>query len=123
MFIIQNGLLKHRHLSKMSRLLPSLNDLDRINHLSLLWGFPLLTCGIFAGAVFAGFAWEAGWSADPKIIWTFVIWAVYGFLLHQRLAIGWKGFRMAVLSCGVFILFLLSYWGVRTCFSTMHDFI
>jgi ABC-type transport system involved in cytochrome c biogenesis permease subunit len=123
MFIIQNSLLKHGRLSKTSRLLPSLNDLDRINHLSLLCGFPLLTCGIFAGMVFAGLAWDAGWPADPKIIWTFVIWAVYGFLLHQRLAIGWKGFRMAVLSCGVFILFLLSYWGVRAYFSTMHDFI
>ena len=59
MFIIQNGLLKHKKLGKMSRLLPSLSDLDRINHLCLLWGFPLLTIGIIAGAVFAGLAWKA----------------------------------------------------------------
>jgi ABC-type transport system involved in cytochrome c biogenesis permease subunit len=123
MFIIQNGLLKHKKLGSMSRLLPSLGDLDKINHICLLWGFPVLTVGIAAGAVFAGFTWERGWPTDPKIIWTFSAWIIYGFLLHQRLAIGWKGFRMAVVSCAVFILFLLSYIGVRFCFTTLHDFI
>jgi len=123
MFVIQNGLLKHKKLNRMSRLLPSLNDLDRINHICLLWGFPLLTVGIIAGTVFAGFTWKSGWPADPKIVWTFAVWIIYGFLLHQRLAIGWKGFRMAVVSCAVFILFLLSYIGVRFCFTTLHDFI
>jgi ABC-type uncharacterized transport system permease subunit len=123
MLIIQNSLLKHKKLSRMSRLLPALHDLDRINHLCLLWGFPVLTLGLFAGVIFAGFTWEKGWLSDPKIIWTFAAWATYGFLLHQRLAIGWKGIRMAVMSCAVFILFLLSYFGVRFCFSTLHDFI
>ena len=123
MFIIQNGLLKHKKLGKMSRLLPSLSDLDRINHICLLWGFPLLTIGIIAGAVFAGMAWKTLWPADPKIIWSFVAWVIYGFLLHQRLAIGWKGSRMAVLSCAVFVLFLLSFLAVRFCFTTLHDFI
>jgi ABC-type transport system involved in cytochrome c biogenesis permease subunit len=107
----------------MSKLLPALEDLDRVNHLCLLWGFPVLTLGLVAGVVFAGFILKSGWGADPKIIWTFIVWVVYGFLLHQRLAIGWKGIRMAVVSCAVFILFLFSYLGVRFCFSTMHDFI
>jgi ABC-type transport system involved in cytochrome c biogenesis permease subunit len=123
MFIIQNGLLKHKKLGKMSRLLPSLHDLDRINHLCLLWGFPILTIGIIAGAVFAGMAWKTLWPMDPKIIWSFATWVIYGFLLHQRLAIGWKGSRMAVLSCAVFILFLLSFLAVRFYFTTLHDFI
>ena len=123
MFIIQNGLLKHKKLSRMSRLLPSLNDLDRINHICLLWGFPVLTLGIFAGAVFAGFNWKTGWLTDPKIIWTFAGWIIYGFLLHQRLAISWRGYRMAVFSCAAFILLLLSYGSVRFCFSTLHNFI
>jgi ABC-type transport system involved in cytochrome c biogenesis permease subunit len=123
MFVIQNSLLKHKKLSSMSRLLPSLNDLDRINHICLLWGFPFLTMGIFAGAVFAGLSWKTGWPADPKIIWTFAAWIIYGFLLHQRIAINWKGHRMALVSCAAFILLLLSYLGVRFCFSTLHDFI
>ena len=123
MFIIQNRLLKHKKLSRMSRLLPSLNDLDRINHICLLWGFPVLSMGIIVGAVFAELNWRAGWLGDPKIIWTFAGWIIYGFLLHQRLAIGWKGYRMAVFSFAAFLLLLLSYGSVRFCFSTLHNFI
>ncbi|MGP8154330.1 MAG: inner membrane protein YpjD [Smithella sp.] len=123
MFIIQNGLLKNKKLSKMSRLLPSLDDLDRINHICLLWGFPVLSVGVLAGMVFAEFSWRAGWLTDPKIIWTFACWIIYGSLLHQRIAIGWRGYRMALVSFAAFILLLLSYGSVRFCFSTLHNFI
>ncbi len=123
MFLIQNNLLKHKKPGKMGRLLPSLNDLDWINHLGLLWGFPLLTLGMIGGAIYAAFVWGGLWPADPKVIWSFAIWMVYGFLLHQRLAIGWKGSRMAVLSCSAFILFLLSGLVIRYCSSTVHNFI
>jgi ABC-type transport system involved in cytochrome c biogenesis permease subunit len=116
MFVIQDRMLKHKKLSKMSRLLPSLNDLDRINHICLLWGFPVLSVGIIAGAVFAELNWKSGWLTDPKVIWTFAGWIIYGFLLHQRLAIGWKGYRMAVISGAAFILLLLSYGSVRLFF-------
>jgi ABC-type transport system involved in cytochrome c biogenesis permease subunit len=123
MFIMQNSLLKNKKLSGMSRLLPSLNDLDRINHICLLWGFPVLSVGIIAGAIFAELSWKTGWLNDPKIIWTFAGWIIYGFLLHQRLAIGWRGYRMALISGAAFILLLLSYGSVRICFSTLHNFI
>ncbi|HUN55775.1 MAG TPA: cytochrome c biogenesis protein CcsA [Smithella sp.] len=123
MFIIQDGLLKSKKLNKMSRLLPSLSDLDRINHICLLWGFPVLSVGVLAGMIFAEFSWQAGWLTDPKIIWTFAGWIIYGSLLHQRLAIGWRGYRMALVSCAAFILLLLSYGSVRFCFSTLHNFI
>ena len=123
MFMIQNSLLKHKKPGKMGRLLPSLNDLDRINHLGLLWGFPLLTMGMIGGAIYAAFVWGSLWPADPKVIWALAVWIVYGFLLHQRLAIGWKGSRMAVLSCAVFLLFLLSALLIRFCFATVHNFI
>jgi ABC-type transport system involved in cytochrome c biogenesis permease subunit len=123
MFMIQNNLLKHKKPGKMGRLLPSLSDLDRINHLGLLWGFPLLTLGMIGGAIYAAFVWGGLWPADPKVIWSFAVWIVYGFLLHQRLAIGWKGSRMAALSCAAFLLFLLSAIVIRFCFITVHNFI
>jgi len=122
MFMMQNRLLKSKKLSGMSRLLPSLNDLDRINHMCLLWGFPILSVGIITGVIFAEMSWQTGWLTDPKIVWTFAAWIIYGFLLHQRLAIGWKGYRMALISGIAFILLLLSYGGVKICFSTLHNF-
>jgi ABC-type transport system involved in cytochrome c biogenesis permease subunit len=123
MFMIQNSLLKHKKMGSLGRLLPSLSDLDRINHLGLLWGFPLLTLGIIGGALWAASTWGSLWAFDPKVIWSFAIWVIYGFLLHQRLAIGWKGLRMAAWSCAVFVLFLLSALVIRFCFSTVHNFI
>jgi len=123
MFVMQNRLLKSRKFSGTSRLLPSLNDLDRINHMGLLWGFPIVSAGIIAGVIFAELSWKTGWMTDPKIVWTFAAWITYGFLLHQRLAIGWKGYRMAVMSGVALILLALSYCGVKLCFSTLHNFI
>lgn len=123
MFLIQNRLLKHKKPGPLGRLLPSLGDLDRINHLGLLWGFPLLTVGMIGGAIYAVFVWGGRWPADPKVIWSFAIWMVYGFLLHQRLAIGWKGSRMAILSCVGLAVFLLSALVIRFCFASVHNFI
>lgn len=123
MFLLQNRLLKHKKTGKMSRLLPSLGDLDRVNAIGLLWGFTLLTIGMISGAVYAAFVWGEAWVSDPKVIWSFAVWAVYGVLLHQRLAIGWKGSRMAVLSCVGFLLFFLSALVIRFCLSTVHNFI
>lgn len=123
MFMIQNNLLKHKKPGKMGRLLPSLNDLDRVNHLGLLWGFSLLTLGMIGGAIYAAFVWGGRWAADPKVIWALAVWMVYGFLLHQRLAIGWKGARMAALSCLAFLLFLLTALVIRFCFASVHNFI
>ncbi len=123
MFMIQNNLLKHKKPGKMGRLLPSLSDLDRINHLGLLWGFPLLTLGMIGGAIYAAFVWGGLWPADPKVLWAFAVWVIYGILLHQRLAIGWKGSRMAALSGLALLLFLLSALVIRFCFTTVHNFI
>lgn len=107
----------------MSILLPSLNDLDRINHFCLLWGFPMMSAGVIAGVIFASISWKTLWLTDPKILWTFAAWILYGFLLHQRLAIGWRGYRMAVFSGLAFLLLLASYFGIKLCFSTLHNFI
>jgi ABC-type transport system involved in cytochrome c biogenesis permease subunit len=123
MFLIQNRLLKHKKPGPLGRLLPSLSELDRINHLGLLWGFPLLTMGMIGGAIYAVFVWGGSWPADPKVIWSFAIWVVYGFFLHQRLAIGWKGSRMAMLSCTGLVVFLLSDLVIRFCFASVHNFI
>ncbi|HOW57583.1 MAG TPA: cytochrome c biogenesis protein CcsA [Smithellaceae bacterium] len=122
-YLIQNSNLKRAKFDSLIRLLPSLNDLERINRICLLWGFSFLTAGLISGVAFAGAAWQAGWYADPKIIWTFGVWVVYGFLLHQRLAIGWRGARMARLSVAAFVVFVITYWLIKICFATIHDFI
>ncbi len=123
MFLMQNRLIKHKKTAAMIRFLPSLGDLDRLNAIGLLWGFALLTLGMIGGAVYAAFVWEGAWASDPKILWSLAAWAVYGILLHQRLAIGWRGVRMAALSCAAFVLFVGTALVIRFCLPTIHSFI
>ncbi|MDI9570094.1 MAG: cytochrome c biogenesis protein CcsA [Pseudomonadota bacterium] len=121
-YLIQDGLLKRRKASRTMKFFPSLRDLDRINHACLLWGFPLLTLGIAAGAIWAGTVWGSPWQWDPKQIWTLAAWLVYAVLLHQRLAIGWKGRRIALLSVAAFMALLTAFLAEKHFFTTLHRF-
>ncbi|MBM4271334.1 MAG: c-type cytochrome biogenesis protein CcsB [Deltaproteobacteria bacterium] len=123
MYLIQEGLIKNKKVSGFSRMLPSLSDLDRINHFCLMWGFPLLTLGVLVGSLWARTAWGSHWQWDPKQVWTLVAWVFYALLLHQRLAIGWKGHKAAFLSLLAFAILLVSLVAINLFFVTAHSFI
>lgn len=122
MYLIQENFIKNKKGGGYSRLLPSLQDLDRINHICLLWGFPMLTMGIIAGSIWARTAWGSHWQWDPKQIWTLFAWTFYALLLHQRLAIGWKGKKVALFSIVAFLVLLFAFVGANTFFITSHRF-
>ncbi len=122
MYLIQDNLIKHKKTSRFIKYLPSLRDLDRVNHACLLWGFPLLTLGILAGAIWARVAWGSLWQWDPKLMWTSAAWVVYALLLHQRLAIGWRGHKAALFSFMAFALLLFAFVIEKAFFTTIHSF-
>ncbi|MCX5854380.1 MAG: cytochrome c biogenesis protein CcsA [Deltaproteobacteria bacterium] len=123
MYLIQERLIKNKKVSSFTRILPSLTDLDRINHASLLWGFPLLTLGIMVGSIWARTVWGSLWPWDPKQVWTLTAWICYALILHQRLAIGWKGRKAALFSLLAFGILLVSFVAVNLFFVTAHTFI
>jgi len=123
MYLMQEGLIKNKRMSSFIRIFPSLTDLDRINHLCLMWGFPLLTLGVLVGSVWARTAWGSLWQWDPKQVWTLAAWFAYALLLHQRLAIGWKGRKAALFSLLVFAILLISLVVINLFFVTAHSFI
>jgi len=122
MYLLQDHFLKRKKAGRISQLLPSLGDLDRINHFCLLWGFPLLTMGLLAGSLWARVVWGSSRQWDPKQIWTLAVWGTYAVLLHQRLAIGWKGRKSAVFSLLVFLFFLMAFVVEKAFFTTLHRF-
>lgn len=122
MYLIQNRLIKRKSISGFSRLLPSLNELDHINHVCLLWGFPLLTLGVVAGSIWARTVWGSHWQWDPKQVWTLAAWLLYALLLHQRIAIGWKGQRIALFSLLTFLTLLAGFVLEKMFFNTLHQF-
>jgi cytochrome c-type biogenesis protein CcsB len=123
MYLIQEGLIKKKKVSSFRKILPSLTDLDRINHISLLLGFPLLTLGILAGSLWARTVWGSHWQWDPKQVWTLTAWMFFALILHQRLAIGWKGHKAALFSLLAFGILLVSFVAITMFFETAHTFI
>ena len=121
-YLVQDSLLKRRKHGPFSSLFPSLQDLDRCNHVCLLWGFPLLTLGTLAGAVWARVVWGSHWQWDPTQTWTLLVWLSYAALLHQRLAIGWRGHKAAVYSLAALVVLLLSLVVCRSVLPSAHSF-
>jgi cytochrome c-type biogenesis protein CcsB len=122
MYCIQDRQIRRRKMGALARYLPSLGDLDNVNRVGLLWGFPILTLGLIVGSVWAGTAWGgSNWATDPKTIWSFAAWFFYAFLLHQRLAIGWKGKKVAVLSIVALLVLISAFIGVSFV-SSVHRF-
>lgn len=123
MYLIQDSLIKRKKAGSLIRLFPSLNDLDRINNLCLLWGFPLLTLGVLAGSLWARIVWGSHWQWDSKQVWTLLAWCLYAFLLHQRLVMGWRGRKAARWSLIVLaILVALLIFG-KLFLRTAHNFV
>ena len=122
MYLVQDNLIRNKKVRGFSSLLPSLRDLDRINHICIAWGFPLLTFGIIAGSIWARTVWGSNWHWDPKQVFTAVSWVIYAILVHQRIVIGWSGRKAALLSIIAFAGLLFAFIGVNVFFVTMHSF-
>ncbi|MGY1641172.1 c-type cytochrome biogenesis protein CcsB [Geodermatophilus sp. SYSU D00703] len=71
--------------------LPAAAALDRVAHRTVVFGFPVWTFAIIAGAIWAESAWGRFWGWDPKETWAFIAWVVYAGYLHARTTAGWRG--------------------------------
>jgi cytochrome c-type biogenesis protein CcsB len=71
--------------------LPSAAVLDRVAHRTAVFGFPIWTFAVIAGAIWAESAWGRFWGWDPKETWAFIAWVVYAAYLHARTTAGWRG--------------------------------
>jgi len=103
-------------------IVPPRETLDEINYRSVIVGFPMLSAGIFTGAVWAHYAWGSYWSWDPKETWSLITWIVYAVFLHARLVRGWKGKKIAILSIIGFASVIFTYFGVNFVLSGLHSY-
>jgi cytochrome c-type biogenesis protein CcsB len=74
----------------ITRRLPAAEALDRMAHRTAVFGFPVWTFAVIAGAIWAESAWGRFWGWDPKETWAFIAWVVYAAYLHARTTAGWK---------------------------------
>lgn len=102
-----------------------INLLEKIDNLSyriIGFGFPLLTIGIIAGAVWANEAWGTYWSWDPKETWALITWIIFAAYLHSRLNQSWQGKKPAILASIGFIVVWICYLGVNFLGKGLHSY-
>ncbi|MBW4634822.1 MAG: c-type cytochrome biogenesis protein CcsB [Iphinoe sp. HA4291-MV1] len=96
--------------------------LDNISYRIIGLGFPLLTIGIIAGAVWANEAWGSYWSWDPKETWALITWLVFAAYLHARITRSWQGRRPAILAASGFVVVWICYLGVNLLGKGLHSY-
>ncbi len=96
--------------------------LDNVSYRLIGLGFPLLTVGLIAGAVWANEAWGSYWSWDPKETWSLITWFIFAAYLHARLTRGWQGKRPAILATVGFFSVWVTYLGVNFLATGLHSY-
>jgi cytochrome c-type biogenesis protein CcsB len=108
--------------SEVFRLLPSPERIDQFAYRTVVFGFPLWTFGIMAGAIWADQAWGRYWGWDPTETWAFITWVVYACFLHARVTAGWRGRKAAYINLVGFGCLLFNMVGVSLFITGLHSY-
>jgi len=110
-YLFEEGRIKEKRLSRILQQLPSLNTLDKVNHIGLMIGFPMITVGMAVGFFVANQVWGSAWNWGNKETLSVVTWSTYAILLNCRLSFGWKGKKSAlgaIIGFGIIIITLIN---------------
>lgn len=113
LYLAQERAIKTKKHGFFFKRLPSLELLDSTGYACLVVGFSLLTAGLISGMFYAKLVWHRFWSWDVKEVWSFISWLLYAALLHQRLTVGWRGRRAAIMAIVGFSVLLFTFFGVN----------
>jgi cytochrome c-type biogenesis protein CcsB len=122
LYLIQERQIKEKQFGFFYRRLPSLSQLDTLNYWCLTIGFPLLTAGMISGSLYAQHTLGRFWSWDPKEILTLIAWLIYAVLLHERLTVGWRGRRAALMAICGFLVLIFTFVGANLWLTGYHNF-
>jgi len=121
LYLTQERALKSKSNTAVLAWLPPLQTIDDIGYKALLFGFPFMTFGLLAGSVLLIEKFGPTFFYDPKILLSFIMWAVYLLLLYTRWNSGWRGRRAALLATFAFVI-AIGAWAANN-FSRVHRFL
>lgn len=112
MYLKQERNLKFHKLEAVFSLIPPIQRLERAIGSLIVAGFVLLTLGLVIGGVGLRHLGQPGeYRADPKILWSVVVWFIYMGLIIMRWKFAQGGRKLALGSIGSFAFILLTFWG------------
>jgi cytochrome c-type biogenesis protein CcsB len=95
--------------------------LDDLMYRFVVFGFVAHVMMISSGAIWARDLWGNYWSWDPVETWSLLSGLLYGLWIHLRLALHWRGARMAWLAIGTLVTVLFAFWGTSMLGGTSHS--
>jgi cytochrome c-type biogenesis protein CcsB len=104
------------------RRLPSIEQLDRLTYRTIVFGFPVWTFGVIAGAIWADQAWGRYWGWDPVETWAFITWVLYAAFLHARATAGWRGRRAHYIQLLGFASLMFNILVVQVFITGLHSY-
>jgi cytochrome c-type biogenesis protein CcsB len=102
--------------------IPSAAQLDKLTYRTVVFGFPIWTFGVMAGAIWADQAWGRYWGWDPVETWAFVTWVIYAAYLHARATAGWRGARAHYIQLLAFATLMVNIFVVQIFITGMHSY-
>lgn len=85
----------------------------RLAHQLVLFGFPLLTLGVFLRVLWAEQVWDWNVSWGPEGMMPLIAWSLYALYLHSMTMATWRSGRASVLNMFGFICILLTLTGMN----------
>lgn len=101
---------------------PETEKVEDISLRLVALGFLLDAVCIVTGSIWAYRLWGSYWAWDPVETWTLATWLAYGFYLHARLTLGWKGPRLAWVALIALFGMAMATWGVQFVPTSYHLF-
>lgn len=120
MYLTQEHDLKFHKLRAVFSLMPPIQRLEVVTEKLLLAGFVLLTAGLVISFRFLKLTKGSYMTADFKVIWTLLVWALYGVLVVTHWKFSQRGRRFAWGAVGAFVFVLLTFWGSNM-MSALHN--
>jgi cytochrome c-type biogenesis protein CcsB len=102
--------------------LPGAAALDRVAHRTAVFGFPIWTFAVIAGAIWAESAWGRFWGWDPKETWAFIAWVTYAAYLHARTTAGWRGRAAAWINVVGLVVMIFNLLYVNLVSTGLHSY-
>jgi cytochrome c-type biogenesis protein CcsB len=104
------------------RRLPGIEQIDRLTYRTVVFGFPVWTFGVIAGAIWADQAWGRYWGWDPVETWAFITWVLYAAFLHARATAGWRGRRAHYVQLLGFAALIFNILVVQVFIAGLHSY-